>query len=159
MKNNLSCSVSSSRQSTRGQFRFPARPQGCAVTVPRGDSRTVLRVDVVWQWMQDPISHSYKGRTWMTSALDALVLSLSSTDRDSSLVMIKMMEEELKVTFFFGLSPSFCDITMGLICISLSAAGRFLAGRWHLSSRKHRSCRRDLRNCREKNGAMKPIIK
>lgn len=86
----------------------------------------------------------------MTSTLDTLVLSLSSADRDSSLVMIKMMEEELKVTFFFGLSPSFCDITMGLICISLSAAGRFLAGRWHRNSRKHRSCRRDLRNWAEK---------
>lgn len=152
MKNNLSCSVSSTRQTTRGQFKFPARPQGCAVTVPSGDSRMVLRVDVDWQWIQDPISHSYKGRTWMTSALDALVLSLSSTDRDSSLVMMKMMEEELKVTFFFGLSPSFCDITMGLICSSLSAAGRFFAGRWHLSSLKHRSCRRDLRNCGEETG-------
>jgi hypothetical protein len=91
----------------------------------------------------------------MTSTLDALLLSLSSTDRDSSLVMIKMIEEELKVTFFFGLSPSFCDITMGLMCISLSAAGRFLAGRWHLSRRKHRSCRRDLRNCREKQRSNK----
>lgn len=92
------------------------------------------------------IIHSYKGRTWITSTLGPLAFSLSSTASDSSLAIMKMMEEELKVTFFFGLSPSFCDITMGLICISLPTVGRSLGGCWHLSGWKHRSCKRDLRN-------------
>lgn len=43
--------------------------------------------------------------------------SLSSTDSDPSWVIIKMMGEELKITFSFGLSLTFCDISMGLICI------------------------------------------
>lgn len=97
------------------------------------------------------IIYSYKGRTWIMSALDPLfVSSLSSTDRDSSLVMIKMTEEELKVTFFLGLPPFFCDITTGLICTSLPTAGGSVTGLWHLSSRKHSSCKRRLRNWAER---------
>ena len=44
------------------------------------------------------------------------------------------MEKELKVTFCFGLSLSFFDITMDLKHISLPNADMSLASIWHLSS-------------------------
>lgn len=48
----------------------------------------------------------HNGRTWMTSDNIRPLLDVVSWWCMSLLAMMKMMEEELKVTLFFGRSPS-----------------------------------------------------
>lgn len=93
-------------------------------------------------------AHPCNGFTWMTFTFVSLCLLLSSICSVSSLVIIKMTEEELKVTFFFGLSPAFWDITIGRIGLSLPVAGVSFIVLWNLIRRKHRSCKRQCRNCK-----------
>lgn len=93
-------------------------------------------------------THPCNGFTWMTFTFVSLYLLLSSTCSVSSLVIIKMTEEELKVTFFFGLSPAFWDITIGRMGLSLPVAGGSFIVLWNLIRRKHRSCKRQRRNCK-----------
>lgn len=86
----------------------------------------------------------------MTFTFVPFCLLLSSICWVSSLVIIKMIEEELNVTFFFGLSPPFWDITIGRIGLSFSSPGVSFAVLWNLIKRKHRSCKRHCRNCKRK---------
>lgn len=94
------------------------------------------------------LAHPYSGFTWMTFTFVSLCLLLSSICWVSSLVIIKMIEEELKVTFFFGLSPAFWDITIGRIGLLFPVAGVSFTLLWNLIRRKHRSCKRHWRNCK-----------
>lgn len=104
-----------------------------------------LKQSISFQWL-----FSYSGFTWMTFTFVPLCLLLSSICGVSSLVIIKMIEEELNVTFFFGLSPPFWDITIGRIGLSFPSPGVSFAVLWNLIKRKHRSCKRHCRNCKRK---------
>lgn len=96
------------------------------------------------------VAHPYSGFTWMTFTFVPLCLLLSSICWVSSLAIIKMMEEELNVTFFFGLSPTFWDITIGRIGLTFPAPEGSFMILWNLIRRKHRSCKRHCRNCKRK---------
>lgn len=92
------------------------------------------------------LAHHYSGFTWITFTFVLLCVSLSSICWVSSLAIIKMTEE-LKVTFFFGLSPAFWDVTIGRLGLSLPVAGVSFMVLWYLIRRKQRSCKRHCRNC------------
>lgn len=98
----------------------------------------------------------YSGFTWMTFTCVSLCLVQPSSCCISSRVIKKRIEEELKVTFFLGLSPAFWDMALGLTGFSWPTAG--LSFRWfcNLKRRMQKSCIRHRRNYEERKVIINP---
>lgn len=98
---------------------------------------------------EGPVLVDHSGLTWMTlTSVESPVLEVTSRWRKSSLVMMKTMEEELKVTFFLGrfLPLHAWDMTIGRMGRSTGARGRSLRLRCSQESREQSSCSRQRRN-------------
>lgn len=91
----------------------------------------------------------HSGLTWMTlTSVEPPASEVTSSRRQSSLVMMKTMEEELKVTFFLGRFPfpQGRDTTMGRTGRWTGARGRSLRLRCSQERREQSTCSRQRLN-------------
>lgn len=98
--------------------------------------------------MRSLVLGDHSGLTWMTFTEDSAG-DVTSKRWKSLLVMMKTMEEELKVTLFLGLFllPHELETTMGLIGRSTGAKGRSLKLCCSQDNLEHSSCSKQRRNC------------
>lgn len=99
--------------------------------------------------LSSPVLAHHNGLTWITLASEELpALAATPSWCKSSLVMMKTMEEELKVTRFLGRSLLLhvLDMTIGRMGRSTRGSGRSLRLRCSQESREQSNCSKQRRN-------------
>lgn len=113
---------------------------------------SVLRHTKWWAWGV-LLLLDHNGLTWKTLASeDSRVFDVTSVWRMSFLVMMKTMEEELKVTLFLGRTlppPHAADTTIGRMGRWTGARGRSLRLHCKHVTREQSSCIKQRRNCEQ----------